>query len=198
MVANGDIWTPGQAKLAVGSVGAQALCEFEFLAGLAGLSQGAQCFGCGEVRGGFELSGRITKKASLHGDWLSRKPGEVECDAVGGRCGAASSANRATTKNYLLGRPGDFRLPPGFFVPSQLSHLGEMVSELRIPGRKLWQQFVTNPVAGEREMSIAGVFAPRLVAGVEKGFNLGACGVEQRANDWASALRAFKSWMNSR
>ena len=43
-------------------------------------------------------------------------------------------------------------------------------------------------VAGESDVGVGGVFAPGLVGLVEEGFDVGAAGVEERAEDLAGAL----------
>ena len=148
------VWTARKTNLAVGPVGAEALCQFQFLASPARLRQGTQRFGCGEVRSRFKLGGSITKQAALHGNRLCQKPREIKGNAFGGSGRAPSSADGPPTKNHLLGYTGHFALPPGLFVASQFSHLRQMLAELWIPARKLRQQFVTNAIAREREMAI--------------------------------------------
>ena len=75
--------------------------------------------------------------------------------------------------------------PAGFFVAGEFGHLREVIAEVGIPGFELRQQFVADAIAGEGEMAVGGVFAPGLVEGFEEGFDLGAGGGEERAEDAA-------------
>ncbi len=124
------------------------------------------------------------------------KEGKVEGDAVGGRGGPASAANGSAAKNHLLSHTGNFGLPPGFFIAGKLRHLCEMIAELRVPGSELRQQFVADPIARKGQMPVGGVFAPRLIARIEKGFDFGASAMKQRAND--DALGKLQNRVNSR
>ena len=80
---------------------------------------------------------------------------------------------------------GEFGVPPGFFVAGQLGHLGQVLAEAGIPGFEERQQFVADAVAGEGEVAVGGVLAPGLAEGVEVGFDFGAGGGEERAEDAA-------------
>jgi hypothetical protein len=191
------VWTAQEPNLAVGSVGAETLCQFQFLASLARLRQGTQRFGCCEVRSGFNLRGSITKQTALHGNRLGQKPHKIKGNAFGGSGRAPSSADGPPAKKHLLGYPSNLALPPDLFIASQFGHLGQMIAQLWIPGRKLRQQFVTNAIAREREMAIRGVFPPRLFPCIKKRLDFGARALKQRTNDWAGILPAFELRMNS-
>jgi hypothetical protein len=197
IAGSGGIWTARKAKFAVGSVDAEALPKLELLASLASLRQGADRLSGSEVGGGFKLASCIAQQAALQCDGLSSKAGEVESNAFGRGGSATTAADWPATEDHMRCRARNFGLPPGFFVAGELSHLREMVAELGVPGCELGQQFMTNAIAREGEMSVGGVFTPGLFERMKKGFNLGSRCVKQRSDDFA-AIRAFEYWMNSR
>ena len=104
-VLGGWVWRSGvgvgdrrgsQAEFAMGPLGAEALGEFEFLAGAAGERQGAQGLSGGEVGRGAELRGGVAEQPALQG-WVERRePGHVDGERVGqaGHRGPAAAADR--------------------------------------------------------------------------------------------------------
>jgi len=182
-----------QAQLARGALGAQALCQFPFLAGTSVKGKTSQCLGCGEIELCTELAGGMAQQAALHGRSKGRQPGYIKGQP--GIGGSATSADRPSRQNQLRGETGEFCLPPGFFVARQLSHLSEVVAEARIPGFEQRQQLMADAVAGEGGVAVGGVLAPALGERVQKCLNVGPAGFQHWPED--AAFREFNNRMNS-
>jgi hypothetical protein len=82
-------------------------------------------------------------------------------------------------------------LPPGLLIASKFGHVGEVVAKLGVPGFELRQEFVANAITGKGEVTVRGVLAPWLVAGMEEFFNFSSRGVEKRPEN-----RAFRKVEN--
>jgi hypothetical protein len=76
-------------------------------------------------------------------------------------------------------------LPAGFFFAGDFGEVGEGLVQIWIVGAELGKEFVADPVAGKGGVGVGGVFAPGLVDGVEEGFDVGAAGIEEGAEDFA-------------
>ncbi len=190
-------WGSGQAHFAVSTVGAQAPGEFQFLAGLAGQRQVAERFGRRDSRGADSscaAAKRSNRRCKATGSALNRAMSRAMPSAVV----VARPPPRTGRPRRMTwgGKPGDLGLPPCFFVAGEFGHLRQVIAELWVPGGELRQQFVANAVAREREVAIGRVFAPGLLARVEKGLNLGAGGAEQWPENRAP-LRGLQFWINS-
>ena len=163
--------------------GAKAGGELAFLPGTAGEGELAKAFGGGKIEGGAEPAGGVTKEPALDGWHETGEAVQIERYAFGGS--AAASANRPAGEEDFGSETGDFGGPPGFFVAGELSHLRQMVTEPRVPGVELGQEFVADAIAGECEVAVAGVFAPVLGEVGEVSLNFGAAGGQQRAQNAA-------------
>ena len=81
----------------------------------------------------------MAEDAALDGVGLGEETGDVEGEALrGGGC-ATPSADRPTAKDDAGRNAGDFRLPPGLFVASELCHLDEVPAELGVPVFEQWK-----------------------------------------------------------
>jgi hypothetical protein len=76
-------------------------------------------------------------------------------------------------------------LPAGFFFAGQFGEVGEGLVEVWIVGAELGEEFVADFVAGKGGVGVGGVFAPGLVALFEEGFDVGAAGLQEGAEDLA-------------
>jgi hypothetical protein len=85
-------------------------------------------------------------------------------------------------------------LPAGLFFTGEFGEIGEGLIQIGIVGAELREEFVADFVAGESGVSVGGVFAPGLWDGVEEGFDFGAPGVEEGAQDLSFWLR--DDWMD--
>src|SRR5579863_6972290 len=186
-----------EAQFARSALGAEARGKLEALAGAGGEREGAERFGGVEVGRGAEPGGGVAQQAALERDGERSQASDVDGERLSGidRGGASAAADGLAGEEELRGDAIEFRAPEGVFVASESGHFSEMRAELGIPGLEQWKQFVTDAIAGEAEMAVGGVFAPRLVVGIEIGFNFGAGGGEQRAKD--EALGEFKFWSNA-
>ena len=187
-----------QPQFAVRAFGAQAMGQFEFLAGSAGERHRAQRLGCGKIGRGAQLRRGVAKQPALQGRRKRGQPRDINARASR----AASPAARPPPRT---GRPGrricgasraELRLPPGLFIARQLGHLRQMLAQTRVPALKKRQQLVADAVARKSEVAIGRVFAPALAEGVEIGLDFGARGREQRAQD--AAFGKFKDRSESR
>jgi hypothetical protein len=189
----------GEAKFAVGSLGAKALGELELLARLSGDGECSERFGGGEVGASFELGGDMTQNPALESSGFGDQAGNVEGNAFCGCRGTSTAANRTTAENHAGRKASGFGLPPGFLITGQRGKLREVFAKLRVPGFELRQEFVANAIAGKGEMAVGGVLAPRLIAGVKQSFDLLARGLKERAQDrtfgevqdWVDAGKPF-------
>jgi hypothetical protein len=76
-------------------------------------------------------------------------------------------------------------LPARFFFAGEFGEVGERLIEVWVVNAELGEELVTDLVAGEGGVGIGGVFAPGLVGLVEEGFDVGAAGVEEGAEDFS-------------
>jgi hypothetical protein len=80
----------------------------------------------------------------------------------------------------------EFGLPAGFFFPGEFGEVGEGLVERGILLAEDGEDGVADAVAGEGLVGVGRVFAPGLVYGFQEGFDLGATGLEEGAEDLAS------------
>jgi 2-C-methyl-D-erythritol 4-phosphate cytidylyltransferase len=106
------------------------------------------------------------------------KPSRVDSQSSG--CCASASPHRFAGQDQLPRMPRHLCLPPGVFIAGQRSHLGQVPAEVRVPAFEQRQQLVPDAVAGEAQMPVGRVFAPRLANGLEIGLDFAASRVEQR------------------
>jgi hypothetical protein len=116
--------------------------------------------------------------------------------AGGGADGAAAASDGLAGEEELGEDAAEFGLPAGLFFASEFGEVGEGLVEIGIVGAELGEELVTDPVAGEGGVGVGGVFAPELVGLSKEGFDLGAAGVEERAEDFAGALAWRRSCGN--
>jgi hypothetical protein len=78
-------------------------------------------------------------------------------------------------------------LPAGLFFAGELGEVGEGLVEVWVVGAELvpelGEELVADFVAGEGGVSVGGVFAPGLWDGFEEGFDVGAAGLQEGAED---------------
>ena len=109
-------------------------------------------------------------------DW----PGAVLTERPPPRTGFAGEEN-------LREQAVELGLPAGLFFAGELGEVGEGLVEAGVVLAELGQEFVADAVAGVGGVGVGGVFAPGLVELAEQGFDLGAAGVEERAQNLAGA-----------
>jgi ribosomal protein S18 acetylase RimI-like enzyme len=183
----------GESQLAGSALGAEAMGKLAPLAGAGFKSHSAQGFGRGEVERHAQLRGGVAKQPALQRRGQRGQSGDVESQDIRG--GAPAPANGLAGEQDLRRHAGQLRLPPGFLIAGQLSHLAQVLAEARVPGFELRQEFVTDAVAGEGWVLIRGVVAPWLVQGLQIRFDLRASRGQERAED--AALGKFNDWMNA-
>ncbi len=142
------------------------------------------------------MLGGVAKDAALQSWREIDEAREVDGKALGS--GASSAAHRTASENQLRREAGDLGLPPGFFIPCQVGHVGEVLAEGGVPGFEQRQQLLADAVAREGKVTVGRVFAPDLVAFAQVGFDFGAGGAEKGAKDRATALRGLELRMNAR
>jgi hypothetical protein len=74
-------------------------------------------------------------------------------------------------------------LPAGLFFVGEFGEVGEGLVEVWIVGAELGEELVADFVAGEGGVGVGGVFAPGLWDGFEEGFDVGAAGLQEGAED---------------
>ncbi len=79
-------------------------------------------------------------------------------------------------------------MPAGLFFAGQLRHVGEGLVEVWVIGAELGEELVADFVAGVGGVGVGGVGAPGLVELGEVGFDVGAAGVEEGAEDLSFLL----------
>ena len=181
VVVGGADRPSGEPQFTVGSLGAKALGKFELLTGTPGECKGPHCLGFSEIRGGIELGCCEAEKPALEGDWLGGQFGPIDRWTFA-RCTAAST-HGASVEDDLRSYAGDLGLPDRILLAGEVGHLREMVAEFRVPGFEQGQQFVTDAIARECQVTIRGVFAPGLASCAEEGFDFGAGGTQDGAED---------------
>ena len=72
-----------------------------------------------------------------------------------------------------------------FFFAGQLGEVGESLLDRGVVGAELGEKFVADLVAGKGGVGVGGVFAPGLGDGFEEGFDFGAAGLEEGAEDFS-------------
>ena len=86
----------------------------------------------------------------------------------------------------------EFGLPAGLFFAGEFGEVGEGLVQIWVVlaklVTKLGEELVADAVASVGGVGVGGVFAPGLVQGVEEGFDFGAAGVEEGAEDFAGVL----------
>jgi hypothetical protein len=186
-----------EAEFAGGAFGAEAVGEVERGAG-AGGDGGVSCEagwksterekagGFVEAEAGSELTGGGAEDAAAEGGVEGAEAVEFEGDGGVARCGADGSA---TATDGLAGEQelredaGELGLPAGLFFAGKLGEVGQGLVEIWIVGAELGEKFVADFVAGEGGVGVGGVFTPRLVDGSEEGFDGGAAGLQEGAED---------------
>ncbi len=114
---------------------------------------------------------------------------ETEASLGSGADGAASATNRFAGEEKLGEDAGEFGLPTGFFFAGDLGEVGEGLVDGGVVGAELREELVADFVAGEGGVGVGGVFAPRLVDGLQEGFDFGAAGLKEGAEDFSFWLR---------
>jgi hypothetical protein len=152
----------------------------------------------GEETGGFveaeasaELACGGTEDSAAEGG--IEGPEAVEFDGDGGVAGVCADGTAAPAdgfagKEQLGEEAGKFGLPASVFFAGDVGQVGEGLVEAGVVLAELWEELVADAVAGVGGVGVGGVFAPGLVGLRQVGLDLGAAGVEERAEDFAGAL----------
>jgi hypothetical protein len=196
----------GEAEFAGGAFGEEVVGELEGGSGTGGYGGGADGgIGAeaaeGEEARGFveaetcaELAGGGAEDAAAKGGVEGAET--VELDGDGGlglaRCGAdcaASPADGFAGEKDLREETRELGLPAGLFFAGQFGEVGEGLVEAWVVGAELGEEFVADFVAGEGGIGVGGVFAPGVVGGFEEGFDVGAAGFEEGAEDLSFGQR---------
>ena len=74
-------------------------------------------------------------------------------------------------------------MPAGLFFAGKLGHVGEGLVEIWVVGAELGEELVTDFVAGVGCVGVGGVGAPGLVELGEPGFDFGAAGLQEGAEN---------------
>jgi hypothetical protein len=76
-------------------------------------------------------------------------------------------------------------LPAELFFAGEFGEVGEGLVEVWVEGAELGEKFVADFVSGEGGIGVGGVFSPGLVGLFEEGFNFGAAGLQEGAEDFS-------------
>lgn len=97
--------------------------------------------------------------------------------------GSAAAADGLAWEQEMREDAVELALPVELFVAGDLREVAEGVVERGVEGAKAGEEVVAEAVAGEGGVLVRGVFAPELVEGAEVGFDFGAGGGEEWAED---------------
>ena len=151
-------------------------------------AEGEEAGGLVEAEAGAELTGGGAEDAAAEGGVEGAEAVEFDGDgglAGSGADGAASATDGLAGEQELGEDAAEFGLPAGFFFAGELGEVGEGLVEVWVVGAELGEELVADAVAGEGGVGVGGVFAPGLVDGFEEGFDLGAAGLEEGAEDFS-------------
>jgi hypothetical protein len=185
-----------EAEFARGALGQEAIGELKRGPGLGGdcrdrgkSAKGKEARGLVEAQAHAELTGGGPDDPAAGGGVEGPDTGELDRDggfAGDGGDGSAATAGGQAGEEELREEVVELGLPTGFFFAGKLSEVGEGLVERGVLLAKDWEDGVADAVAGEGLVGVGGVFAPGLVEGFEEGFDLGAAGLEEGAQDLAS------------
>ncbi len=191
-----------QSQFPVGAFTSKSLSQFNLLPGASSKGEVAQSLGGGEIGGSSQLFRGVAQKSSLQSWSKFREAVDVEGKATRG--GTTPTSDRPPGQQQLRRDAVQFLSPPPLLIPSQFRQMREVFAQTRIPGFELWQELMTDPVSGEGEMQVGGVFAPCLAQPAEIGLYVGPArgqqgphnpplGVSHNRVDTGQALRPCAS-----
>jgi len=150
--------------------------------------EGEEAGGFVEAEAGSDAAGRGAEDSAAEGWVEGTEAVEFDGDggfAGGGADGAATSSDWFAGEQELREDSGEFGLPAGLFFSGEFGEVGKGLVYGGVEGSELGEEFVADAVASEGGVGVGGVFAPRLVRGFEEGFDVGATGLEEGAEDFA-------------
>ena len=190
---DGGNHSAAKAELAEGSLGAETVGELECGAVADGNGgQGEKAAESEEALGFFkgetcaELTGGGAEDAAAKGGGKGAEALDFEGErgfGGGGADGAAAAADRFAGEKEVGEEAVELGLPVGFFFAGDFGEVAKGAVERGIEGAEAGEEVVAEAVSGEGGVAVRGVFAPGLFEGAEVGFDLGAGGGEERAED---------------